>query len=157
VRIEHGILLRRGVSRPVALRDRVLLRLLMRSVDEVVLDVGDTGLMPGGRAGAIVTGGASRLVVHDDGALANLLANGVARDRIDVEALDPEPTAEALRSRPPSRRAAARSRPAACGTSARPIGHRGRHPRPRAGRLLRSEGRQAIESRHPGPGPRGDR
>jgi hypothetical protein len=97
VRVEHGILLRRGVTRPVALRDRVLLRLLMRSVDEVVLDVGDTGLMPGGRAGAVVTGGASRLVVHDDGALANLLANGVARDRIDVEALDPEPTAEALR------------------------------------------------------------
>jgi hypothetical protein len=97
VRVEHGILLRRGVSRPVALRDRVLLRLLMRSVGGVVLDVGDTGLMPGGRAGAIVTGGASRLVVHDDGALANLLANGVPRERIDLEPLDPEPTADAPR------------------------------------------------------------
>jgi hypothetical protein len=100
VRVEHGILLRRGVSRPVALRDRALLRLLMRSVGEVVLDVGDTGLMPGGRAGAVVTGGASRLVVHDDGALANLLANGVPRERIDLEPLDSEPAAHAPRPAP---------------------------------------------------------
>lgn len=111
VRIEHGILLRRGVSRPVALRDRVLLRLLMRRVGHVVLDVGDTGLMPGGRAGAIVTGGASRLVVHDDGALANLLANGVPREQIDLEPLDPEPTAEAPRRPAASPAATARRGP----------------------------------------------
>lgn len=81
--VEPGIVLRNGIDRRRALIERAALALLLRRFDTSVLDVGDVGLLPGGRAGRPVLGAASRLVVHREQDAAALVANGAARDQIE--------------------------------------------------------------------------
>ena len=76
VRIEPGILLRAGTDRRHALLEHLALAALLRRFDVRVLDVGDVGLLPGGRAGRPVLAAATQLVTHSDKDTATLLANG---------------------------------------------------------------------------------
>jgi hypothetical protein len=95
VRVEPGIVLRNGIDRRRALIERAALALLLRRFDTSVLDVGDVGLLPGGRAGHPVLSAASRFVVHREQDAATLVANGAARDRIE-ERLSPGVTGPAM-------------------------------------------------------------
>ena len=83
LRIESGMVLRAGTDRRRALLERAALALLLRRFEASVLDVADVGLLPGGRAGRLVLGAASRFVVHreQDGAI--LVANGAPVARIE--------------------------------------------------------------------------
>jgi hypothetical protein len=83
LRVEPGIVLRNGVDRRRALIERVVLALLLRRFETTVLDVGDIGLLPGGRAGRPVLVAASRFVAHREQDAAALIANGAAEDRIE--------------------------------------------------------------------------
>jgi hypothetical protein len=83
-RVEPGILLRHTVDRRRGLLERAALVLALRRFDTAILDVGDVGLLPGGRAGRPVLAAATRFVVHSPKDAETLVANGAARDRIDV-------------------------------------------------------------------------
>jgi hypothetical protein len=76
LRIEPGILLRPGTDRRRALLERLALARLLRRFETSVLDVGDVGLLPGGRAGRPVFAAATRFVTHAEQATATLIANG---------------------------------------------------------------------------------
>lgn len=82
LRVEPGILLRSGTDRRQALVERIALGLLLRRFEVSVLDVGDVGLLPGGRAGRPVFGAASRFVTHTPQAAATLIANGAPADKV---------------------------------------------------------------------------
>jgi ubiquinone/menaquinone biosynthesis C-methylase UbiE len=82
LRIESGILLRRTLDRRRALMERAALALLLRRFDTSVLDVGDVGLLPGGRAGRPVLAAATRFVVRAPKDAEALVANGAAAERI---------------------------------------------------------------------------
>lgn len=82
LRVEPGILLRSGTDRRQALLERLALGRLLRRFDTSVLDVGDVGLLPGGRAGRPVFAAASRFVTHDARATTTLVANGAPPDKV---------------------------------------------------------------------------
>jgi hypothetical protein len=82
VRLEPGILLRHGTSRGRALVERAALALLLRRFTTSVVDVGDVGLLPGGRAGRPVLAAATRFVTHSEQATATLLANGAPAAKV---------------------------------------------------------------------------
>jgi len=83
LRVEPGTVLRHVVDRRRALVERSALALLLRRFDTSVLDVGDVGLLPGGRAGRPVLASATRIVVRADRDADILLANGAPPERID--------------------------------------------------------------------------
>lgn len=95
LRIEPGILLRSGTDRRQALFERMALGLLLRRFDVSVLDVGDVGLLPGGRAGRPVFAAATQLVTHDPRVTATLVANGAPAAKVTelVAATDDGPPA----------------------------------------------------------------
>lgn len=64
LRIEPGIVLRPGTDRRRGLAERAVLALLLRRFRERIFDVGDVGLLPGGRAGRPVLQAATRFVTH---------------------------------------------------------------------------------------------
>lgn len=64
LRVEPGIVLRHGVSRWRGLAERAALVLLLRRFRERIFDVGDVGLLPGGRAGRPVLAVATRFDTH---------------------------------------------------------------------------------------------
>ena len=64
LRIEPGIVLRPGTDRRRGLAERAALALLLRRFRERIFDVGDVGLLPGGRAGRPVLQAATRFVTH---------------------------------------------------------------------------------------------
>jgi hypothetical protein len=89
LRVEPGILLRPPTDRRQALVERVALAALLRRFEMSVLDVGDVGLLPGGRAGQPVFAAASRFVTHSEAATATLVANGAPAAKItQIEARD---------------------------------------------------------------------
>ena len=93
-RVEPGILLRHTVDRRRALLERAALALVLRRFDTTILDVGDVGLLPGGRAGRPVLAAGTRFVVHAPKDADVLVANGAAADRIQqvgAVAAVPEP------------------------------------------------------------------
>lgn len=82
LRVEPGILLRSGTDRRQALLERMALGRLLRRFTISVLDVGDLGLLPGGRAGRPVFAAASRFVTHSPQATATLIANGAPAAKV---------------------------------------------------------------------------
>ncbi len=64
LRVEPGIVLRHGVTRWRGLAERAALVLLLRRFRERIFDVGDVGLLPGGRAGRPVLATATRFDTH---------------------------------------------------------------------------------------------
>lgn len=82
LRVEPGILLRSGTDRRQALIERLALAWLLRRFDTSVLDVGDVGLLPGGRAGGPVFTAATVFVTHDPRTTATLVANGAPPDKL---------------------------------------------------------------------------
>ena len=76
LRVEPGILLTSGTDRRRALAERLALAALLSRFRTSVLDVGDVGLLPGGRAGRPVFASATRFVTHSDKDTATLLASG---------------------------------------------------------------------------------
>lgn len=90
LRIESGVMVRAGTDRRRALVERAALSLLLRRFATSVLDVGDVGLLPGGRAGRLVLDAATQLVVHRDRDVETLAANGAPRDRIELSIVPPE-------------------------------------------------------------------
>lgn len=101
VRIEPGILLRPGTARLQTLVERAALALLLRRFERRVVDVGDVGLLPGGRAGRPVFAAATQLVAHDEATEATLIANGAPSSKVvrleadqppAMSATTPEPT-----------------------------------------------------------------
>ncbi len=91
LRVEPGVLLQPGTDRRRALLERAGLALLLRRFTTSVLDVGDVGLLPGGRAGRPVFAAASRLVAHSEAVAATLVANGAPPDKVTL--LDDGPLA----------------------------------------------------------------
>lgn len=87
-RVEPGLLLTREPSRAQAIVERALLGLALRRAARSVLDVGDPGMFPGGRAGALVLGPVDELVVHSEEHRALLVASGAAPEKV---VLRPEP------------------------------------------------------------------
>ena len=83
LRVESGMVLRAATGRRRSLVERAALALLLRRFETTVLDVGDVGLLPGGRAGRPVLAAASRFVVHRERDGAILVANGVPVGRIE--------------------------------------------------------------------------
>jgi hypothetical protein len=106
LRVEPGIVLRNGLDRRRALIERAALALLLRRFDTSVLDIGDVGLLPGGRAGRPVLSAASRFVVHREQDAAALAANGADPGRIEqrlaqeVSAAVPVADAPAIQTAP---------------------------------------------------------
>jgi len=82
LRIEPGIVLRPGTGRAQALVERAALALLLRRFEQGVIDVGDVGLLPGGRAGRPVFAAVTQLVVHDESTAATLVANGAPAAKV---------------------------------------------------------------------------
>lgn len=104
LRVEPGILLRPGGGRRRALLERIALSALLRRFDTSVLDVGDVGLLPGGRAGRPVFSAASRFVTHTAQAAATLVANGVLPAKVlllDLGGADGHPSTVAPHERTP--------------------------------------------------------
>ena len=100
LRVEPGIVLRYGIDRRRALIERAGLALLLRRFDTSVLDVGDVGLLPGGRAGRPVLSAASRFVVHREQDAAVLVANGADPGRIEQHLVDESSAAVSLAGGP---------------------------------------------------------
>jgi len=84
LRVEPGILLRPGVDRWRAFIERVALAFLLRHFSTSVIDVGDVGLLPGGRAGRIVFSSATRFVAHAEPVSAALVANGAPPSKVEL-------------------------------------------------------------------------
>ena len=82
LRIEPGILLRTGTDRRRALLERMALAGLLHRFGTSVLDVGDVGLLPGGRAGRPVFRAATAFVTTSEQATATLIANGARPAKI---------------------------------------------------------------------------
>lgn len=84
LRVESGILLRHGLDRRVALVERAAVALLLRRFRESVLDVGDVGLLPGGRAGRPVLRATTRFVVRSGADHDALVASGAHSKQVVV-------------------------------------------------------------------------
>lgn len=82
LRVDSGIVLRAGIDQKRALVERAAFALFLRRFDQSVLDVGDVGLLPGGRAGRPVLSAASRFVAHREQDAAALLSNGAPPERV---------------------------------------------------------------------------
>jgi hypothetical protein len=82
VRIEPGILLQPGTGRRQALTERLALSVLLGRFTTSVLDVGDVGLLPGGRAGKPVFAAATRFETHSERDTATLIANGAPAAKV---------------------------------------------------------------------------
>ena len=82
LRVEPGILLQPATDRRRTLLARMALAMLLRRFDTSVLDVGDVGLLPGGRAGRPVFAAATRFVTHAEAATATLIANGAPAAKV---------------------------------------------------------------------------
>jgi hypothetical protein len=99
LRVEPGILLQHSAHRRQALLERRALATLLRRFRTSVLDVGDVGLLPGGRAGRPVFAAASRFVAHTEAAAATLVANGAPAEKVvraaesDIDAVASAPGA----------------------------------------------------------------
>ncbi|MGH9276319.1 MAG: hypothetical protein ACRDZU_16865, partial [Acidimicrobiales bacterium] len=90
LRVEPGILLQPGTDRRQTLLTRMALAMLLRRFETSVLDVGDVGLLPGGRAGRPVFAAATRFVTHAEAATATLIANGAPAAKVtQVGVLEP--------------------------------------------------------------------
>jgi len=98
LRVEPGILLRHTVDRRRGLLERTALALLLRRFGHSVLDVGDVGLLPGGRAGRPVLAAATRLVAHTPNDADVLIANGAAPQRIELAGTDDGTNAPSARA-----------------------------------------------------------
>lgn len=82
LRIEPGIVLRHGVSRQRGLAERAALVVLLRRFRERIFDVGDVGLLPGGRAGRPVLAAATRFDTHRTGDADALVLHGADPSRL---------------------------------------------------------------------------
>lgn len=82
VRVEPGILLQPGTGRRQALTERLSLSVLLGRFTTSVLDVGDVGLLPGGRAGKPVFASATRFETHSERDTATLIANGAPTAKV---------------------------------------------------------------------------
>jgi len=82
LRIEPGILLQATTDRRQALIERMALSALLRRFRTSILDVGDVGLLPGGRAGRPVFAAATRFVAHTEEVAAILIANGAPAAKV---------------------------------------------------------------------------
>ncbi len=82
VRVEPGILLQPGTGRRQALTERLALSVLLGRFTTSVLDVGDVGLLPGGRAGKPVFAAATRFETHSERDTATLIANGAPTAKV---------------------------------------------------------------------------
>lgn len=93
LRIEPGIVLRPGTNRRRGLAERVALALLLRRFRERIFDVGDVGLLPGGRAGRPVLQAATRFVTHRAADADALVLHGADPARVHRAGdADPGPT-----------------------------------------------------------------
>lgn len=90
LRIEPGIVLRPGTDRRRGLAERAALVLLLRRFRERIFDVGDVGLLPGGRAGRPVLQAATRFVTHRAADADALVLHGADPERVH-RAGDAEP------------------------------------------------------------------
>lgn len=89
LRVEPGILLQPSTDRRQVLLTRMALAMLLRRFETSVLDVGDVGLLPGGRAGRPVFAAATRFVTHAEAATATVIANGAPAAKVtQVDAPD---------------------------------------------------------------------
>ena len=96
LRVEPGIALTRQPSRQEAIFERALLRRVLNRVRTSVIDVGDVGMLPGGRAGRLVLDKVGTLVVRSEADRRTLIANGAEPGRIEVRPAfvgPPEPAA----------------------------------------------------------------
>lgn len=96
LRIEPGIVLRPGTDRRRGLVERAALGLLLRRFRKRIFDVGDVGLLPGGRAGRPVLSAATGFVTHRDADADALVAHGADPARVQraIEG-DPAPAPDA--------------------------------------------------------------
>lgn len=109
-RVEPDVLLSAAPSRVRAVVERVILGAVLRRAASSVLDVGDPGLFPGGRAGALVFRAVDQLVVHSEEDRTRLIAAGADPDRIVMRAASANSGGEVLDDT--SSAAAAPTRPA---------------------------------------------
>lgn len=82
LRVEPGILLQAGAERRQALTERLALSVLLGRFTTSVLDVGDVGLLPGGRAGKPVFAAATRFETHSERDTAALVGNGAPAAKV---------------------------------------------------------------------------
>jgi hypothetical protein len=121
-RVEPGILLRPGTDRRRGLAERAALVLFLRRFGHRIFDVGDVGLLPGGRTGRPVLRMATELVAHRAADADALVVHGAPPERVTrAVAVDPAaadrvraparttppayPPADGLRALPPERHA----------------------------------------------------
>lgn len=105
LRVEPGILLQPTTDRRRALLERLALAALLRRFRTSVLDVGDVGLLPGGRAGRPVFAAATELVAHTDRVADTLMANGAPAERVvRAQSLDSDATGPAAAAPPTPQR-----------------------------------------------------
>jgi len=90
LRVEPGIVLSPGTDRRRGLAERAALVLWLRRFRERIFDVGDVGLLPGGRAGRPVLAAATRFVAHRAADAEALVLHGADPARVQ-RATDGEP------------------------------------------------------------------
>ncbi len=100
VRIEPGVLLQPGTGRGRALTERLALSVLLGRCTTSVLDVGDVGLLPGGRAGKPVFAAATRFETHSEADTATLIANGAPPAKVTQIEAGRAPTSSAAPAGP---------------------------------------------------------
>ena len=99
LRIEPGIVLHPGTDRRRGLAERAALVLLLRRFRERIFDVGDVGLLPGGRAGRPVLQVATRFVTHRAADADALVLHGADPARVHRAGdAEPAPMAEGATS-----------------------------------------------------------
>jgi hypothetical protein len=84
LRLEPGVALTWQPPRHEAILERLLLRRVLRRAGTSVIDVGDVGMLPGGRAGRLVLDKVGMLVVRSDSDRRTLVANGAEPGRIEL-------------------------------------------------------------------------